>query len=175
MFLVEHPLTALIISLAILLFFKILFGLSNFLEKLDFSKKKPKNSKKEEKIEPAKTKSEEKAQEKVESKTTVSGNQKSIDSSNYLYDRFVVTPTNDDPKTCVDKISDAFLTPKDEKIIKDKKVEIHVEPVDLQKEKTSRVYEILQKYEDKQKLIEEFSNMSKEMKILLIENIINKM
>ena len=175
MFLVEHPLIALIISLAILVFFKILFGLSNFLEKLDFSKKKSKDNKKEEKIDSAKTKSEEKPQEKVESKTTASGNQKSIDSSNYLYDRFVVTPTNDDPKTCVDKISDAFLTPKDEKSIKDKKVEIHVEPVDLQKEKSSRVYEILQKYEDKQKLIEEFSNMPKEMKILLIENIINKM
>ena len=67
------------------------------------------------------------------------------------------------------------MTPKDEKSIKDKKVEIHVEPVDLQKEKSSRVYEILQKYEDKQKLLEEFSNMPKEMKILLIENIINKM
>ena len=73
----------------------------------------------EEQIDSAKTQSEEKPQEKVESKTTASGNQKSIDSSNYLYDRFVVTPTNDDPKTCVDKISDAFLTPKDEKSIKD--------------------------------------------------------
>ena len=43
MFLVEHPLIALIISLGILLFFKILFGLSNLLEKLQLSKKKSKD------------------------------------------------------------------------------------------------------------------------------------
>lgn len=176
MFLVEHPLIALIISLGILLFFKILFGLSNLLEKLQLSKKKSKDNKKEEKIEPAKVDKDEKSQQDaVAVQKSDGGNQKNAVESNYLYDRFVVTPTIDDPKTCDDKISDAFLSPKDAKNIKDKKVDIRVEPVDLQKEKSSRVYEILQKYEDKQKLLEEFSNMPKEMKILLIENIISKM
>lgn len=175
MFLVEHPLTALIISLGILMFFKSLFALSNILEKMNANKKKSKDNKKEEKSESVKTASDEKQQEKVEAKTSSSGGQKNSGETNYLYDRFVVSPTIDDPKTCADKISDAFLSPADAKNIKDKKVDIRVEPVDLQKEKSSRVYEILQKYEDKQKLIEEFSSMPKEMKILLIENIISKL
>lgn len=176
MFIVEHPVTALIIALGVLLAFKIIFAISNALEKYISSKKKSepvKADKKptEDKKEAVKS-SEEKPKETQEK--SVSSTQKTTSSNeNYLYDRFVVSPTRDDETKSCDKICSAFLEDKEAVDIKNKKLEIKVEPIE--EEKSKRVYEILSRYEDKDKLLDDFSSMPREMKLLILENILKKM
>lgn len=176
MFIVEHPVFSMIVALAVLAFFKILFWIGDFLSNLGNSKKSSpakKEDKKEEKKEdkaPAKTDNvTEKEIPKVNNAT------KADTSSNYLYDRFVVTPTNDDKNNCYQKINDAFIEVKQADAIKNNKVKIKVEPANLEIEKNKRIQEILSNAESRQKLLDEFSAMPKEMKIMMIENLIKKM
>lgn len=176
MFIIEHPVTALIIALGVLLAFKIIFAISNALEKFLSSKKKTapaKADKKptEEKKEPIKN-SEEKSKETQE-KGVSSTPKATTSNDNYLYDRFVVSPTRDDETKSCDKICNAFLEDKEADNIKNKKLEIKVEPIE--EEKSKRIYEILSRYEDKDKLLDDFSNMPREMKLLILENILKKM
>lgn len=175
-FIVEHPLIALIITLGVLIFFKLLFAISNFLENLGNSKKS--NAPKESKTD---TKKEEKATSKIteenpkEEKIKPICSVKTSSADNYLYDRFVVSPTKDDSRRNEDKICNAFLEDNEAKNIRDKKLDIRVEPLDIEKEKSKKVKEILLKYEDKEKLLDDFSNMPREMKLLILENIMKNM
>lgn len=174
-FIIEHPVIALIISLAVLAFFKILFAIGNYLENLGTSSKKS-DTKKDEKTVKKQVEDEKPKEENVkEEKIKPIENTKNIGSDNYLYDRFVLTPTSDDINRNEDKICHAFLEDKEAKNIRDKKLDIHVEPLDIEKEKSKRVKEILLKYEDKEKLLDDFSNMPREMKLLILENIIKNM
>lgn len=170
MFIVEHPVTALIIALLVLLSLKIIFGLSNLIEK---HKSKSKSDKKEE-VKKEDNKSSDESKTKTEGKSSESKG--TYGNENYLYDRFVISPTNDDSNRNCDKICNAFLNEKEANDIRDKKLDIHVEPLDIEKQKTKKVYEILQKYDDdKEKLLDDFSNMPREMKLLILENIMKNM
>lgn len=174
MFIVEHPVLALVITLGILIVLKTLFALSNYIEKV-LASKKP-TAKKEDK--PVETKP-------VSDNTPKESNEKAVPKNNtaktggncdnYLYDRFVVAPTRDDQTRSHDKICNAFLEDKEAVDIKNKKLDIKVEPLDLEQEKSQRVHEILMKYENKDKLLDDFENMPREMKLLILENIIRKM
>lgn len=183
MFIIEKPLQALIIALGVLLFFKILFFIANFLENLGGGKSKSKSAeKKEVKKEEIKTqKIEDSTAKNIASAKEVSNEKKDTKSSskgtldNYLYDRFVVEPTKEDKIFCENKINDAFLTQNDVDAIKQKKVKIRVTPVDVELEKSKRIEEILSTAETRQKLLDEFSSMSKEMKLMMLENIIKRM
>lgn len=174
MFIIEHPLKALFIALGALIFFKVLFAIANFLENLGGKKKS--EPKKETKKEPAKEEVKPVTKETSDSSknsavaTTIKSNY-----DNYLYDRFVVTPTIEDLQKNDAKISEVFLRDKEAKEIKDKKLDIHVEPLDVEKRKSARVYEILQKYESKDKLLDDFESMPREMKLLILENIMKNM
>ncbi len=174
MFILEHPLKALFIALGALIFFKVLFAVANYLENLG-GKKKP-EPKKETKKEPAKEEAKPAPKEPAEppKNNTVTTTIKS-NYDNYLYDRFVVSPTGEDLQKNDAKISEAFLRDKEAKEIKDKKLDIHVEPLDVEKRKSARVYEILQKYENKDKLLDDFESMPREMKLLILENIMKNM
>lgn len=169
-FIIEQPLIALIIALGVLIFFKLLFRISNYLEKLSASKKKS-DAKKDVKAEEKAVTTQSTKDEKSKTDTSV----KSSNGDNYLYDRFVVTPTRDDSYRNEDSICNAFLEDKEAKDIREKKLDIHVEPLDVEKEKSKKVREILLKYEDKDKLLEDFSNMPREMKLLILENIMKRM
>lgn len=169
-FIIEHPLIALIIALGVLIFFKLLFRISNFLEKHNTSKKKN-DAKKADKAEATSVDTQSPKDDKLKPDTSI----KTSNGENYLYDRFVVTPTTDDSYRNEDSICNAFLEDKEAKDIREKKINIHVEPLDIEKEKSNKVREILLKYEDKDKLLEDFSNMPREMKLLILENIMKRM
>lgn len=172
MFILENPVVALIIALGVLAFFKILFYLLNYLEK---TKVKSKSEKKEQ---PQASSDEKKdTNEKNNEKNSDKSVSSSIKSSgdNYLYDRFVTSPTTDDLCANKNKISTSFLADDEAKEIIEKKVDIKVEAVDIEKKKSQRIYEILNKYEDRDKLLDDFNSMPREMKLLILENIIKKM
>ena len=102
------------------------------------------------------------------------------DKNNYLYDRFVVNPTNDD---CIDlkSISDTFISDKELEKIRNEKIQIKVSPVErvtgcchVSKETKDKIENIDENRTARSKLLQEFDSLSKEMKLLLIENILKK-
>lgn len=92
---------------------------------------------------------------------------------NYLHDRFVVSPTSID---YVDdkKISDDFLSEKELD-------EIHADDViNKKKSQKENLHDRINQMtshnkETREKLLDEFEGLSREMKLLIIDNIINKM
>lgn len=175
---VDHPVRAIIVVLGVIAFFKIIFWLGDFLTNLGNSKKSSAPAKKEEKKEekpPVKTEKPIEKETTSKSISSANSNVKSDTNNNYLYDRFVINPTKDDKNNCYQKINDAFLENNVAEAIKNNKVKIKVEPADLNAEKNKRIQEILNNAESRQKLIEEFSAMPKEMKLLMIENLLKKM
>lgn len=175
MLLLEYPLTCLYIALGLLAFFLILFKLANKLEEM-VGKSKPKE-KKEDKKEPLKEKE---VTKDSEQKSKVLEDLPGDDKNNYLYDRFVVNPTIED-NIKVKSISDTFITERDLKEIKEKKTYIRVSPVQKiscgccvpDEEKSTLENVIKENKSSKSKLLKEFNSLSKEMKILLIENILD--
>lgn len=97
--------------------------------------------------------------------------------TNYLYDRFVDNPTNDD--SIEDKKNNAFLSVEESDEIKNKKVEIKVKPVENLSQKEALYKKIEQmtstNAEEKEKMLEEFEALPRTTKLMLIENIIQKM
>lgn len=174
MIILENPLLALIIALLVLIFFLVLFKILNHLEKVK-ENSKPKEKKSDSKVESIEKSGSEKSSDNksseilTNSNNTSSDNTKSAGDTNYLYDRFVISPTSDDKQVVDSNICSAFLDYKKADEIKNKKLEIHVDPVvDLDKDN-------LQKNIEKQKLLNEISSMSKEMKLLMLEDILKKM
>ncbi|MDY5676619.1 MAG: hypothetical protein SPK63_02380 [Eubacteriales bacterium] len=173
MIILEHPLMSLIIALLVLIFFLVLFKILNYLDKVK-EKSKPKEKKSDTKVESSEKSSSEKSDSSVKdagssSNSLAQDKSKVSGDTNYLYDRFVVSPTIDDKQVIDANICSAFLDIKKADEIKNKKLDIHVEPVvNLDKEE-------IQKNNEKQKLLNEISNMSKEMKLLMLEDILKRM
>jgi len=188
MYLIEHPLTCLYFALAILVFFLILFKISNLLEeylakkpakepKKKESKEKPSSAKESKEKEVKKEPVEEKksTEEKAESK--VLEDLPGDDKHNYLYDRFVLNPTADD-NIEIKSISDAFITEKDLKDIRNAKTYIRVSPVQklncgchISCGAQEKIEDIINENKSaRSKLLKEFDGLSKEMKLLIIEN-----
>lgn len=179
MLLLENPLLCLYIVIGLIIFFSLLFKLLNKLEEMkvknkEKSDKKDKKDSGEKKTEPVTEKKENK-EEKV--LPDLPGD----DKNNYLYDRFVVNPTHDD---CIrmKSISDTFISEKELEEIRSSKVQIDVSPVEkincccnVSKETTDKIENIVNENRSaRSKLLQEFDGLSKEMKLLLIENILKK-
>ena len=170
MLLLEYPLTCLYIALGLLVFFLLLFKIINKLEETKAKEKKPKETKKEEVVE--------KKEDSVKTLEDLPGD----DKNNYLYDRFVTNPTKDDDIQ-IKTISDTFITEKDLEKIRTSKTHIRVSPVQkiscgchVPSETSKKIeYMVNENKSARNKLLKEFDGLSKEMKLLLIENILNKM
>ena len=96
--------------------------------------------------------------------------------SNYLYDRFVSNPTSEDNIKKITK--KAFLEEEDYNNIKNRKIEIKVRDVEDLDVKNNALHSKIQQMtnenrETKERLLSEYENLSREMKLLLIENIMN--
>lgn len=98
--------------------------------------------------------------------------------NNYLYDRFVDRPTRDD-YVQDNKISDVFISENELNAAKNKDIKIHVNDGSLESDKSklySRINQMTSSnLETRERLLKEFEGLSKEMKLLLIDNIIQKM
>lgn len=98
--------------------------------------------------------------------------------NNYLYDRFVDNPTSDD-FVMEKKISDAFMSDKDLNAVQNYSANIKVNNVEHLDKKASLHQRISQmtsrNYDTRERLLQEFEGLSKEMKLLIIDNIIQKM
>lgn len=181
MLFVENPLKLLYVALGIMLFILALIKISNFFESLiaksksNTKKDKPKDEtvNTEKKLEDKKELKPEKSEECVIEDILVD----SKNMTNYLYDRFVIDPTLDDLIKDDIVISNTFLNDDDYSEIRDKKVKIKVEPVQTQTYSRENVYRRIQEItnnnrSEKEKMLDEFNNLPKEMKLLLIENIL---
>ena len=187
MFIIENPIISLIIALCILIFFKLLFKILNFLENLNLQKKskqKQQSSKtKETKDLTNKTNIEKESisnslnkdsEKETKKDNLLNAKNSNIELENYLYDRFVSKPTNIDNLRTDTNYRDAFL--------KKNVVEAVIDRKNFENKNTinkSDVEKNIDKLSDlkneKQKVIEEFNSMSKEMKLLIIENILQKL
>ena len=189
MYLIENPLTCLYLALGILIFFLILFKIGNLLEEYIAKKpakapKKKDSNEKTSKVTESKEKDTKKepveekkvAEEKAASK--VLEDLPGDDKNNYLYDRFVLHPTRDD-HIPIQSISDTFITEKDLEEIRNSKTYIRVSPVQKLNCGCHISYDTQDKIESiinenrsaRSKLLREFDGLSKEMKLLIIENI----
>ena len=171
MAIVEHPLRFLILALFLLIGLLIFFKVSDFLRNLSEKNKKKKESKPVEKKEEKSTevkKSEEPVKQSVEKiapehiNTTSNG-------YNYLHDRFVENPTVDDI-VCQSEHSSVFLTDDEYNKIRTEKIEIKVKEDGSLNGKIDAM--IKGNNSEKERLLSEFNNLSKEMKLLIIENIL---
>lgn len=98
--------------------------------------------------------------------------------NNYLYDRFVERPTKED-YVKENKISQAFMSEKEFDSVRNNDIKIRVKDNEFQSEKNKLYNRISQmtssNLETRERLLKEFEGLSKEMKLLLIDNIIQKM
>ena len=98
--------------------------------------------------------------------------------SNYLYDRFVDRPTSEDYIQPA-KISEAFMSENELNAVKNRDVKIRVNESSNESDKGKLYNRINQmttsNLQTREKLLKEFEGLSKEMKLLLIDNIIQKM
>ena len=178
MSIIERPIIWLIGVLGLLAFMLVLFKVLNFFENKNV-KSKGKSDKKEEKTPQKEDK--QVSESKESSEKIVDDEEVKSDYFNYLYDRFVVSPTSDD-KIKIKSISDAFLTQNECENIKNNKVHIEITPVKCLHDNCNEHKDIKSTIENiisenkttKSKLLEEFDGLSREMKLLLIENIMNK-
>ncbi len=177
---VTNPLKYLAFVWIGLIIMLLLFKFNNWVDDRTPKKKedKPKKSKEEtiKKIEEKTSDSlsvtkEKEAEKKEATKTEVFVN------TNYLYDRFVDNPTNDDK--IVDKKNSTFLSVEENEEIKNKKVEIKVKPVENLSQKEALYKKIEQmtstNADEREKMLEEFEALPRTTKLMLIENIIQKM
>ena len=190
----------LFIVLAIFLFSLILLcKIGNFISSLPVKEPKGKNkkvkqSKKEEKVEkePAKEAKQEPATNTTADSTLANVNTpiiinqypNSYDTyqnngyNNYLYDRFVDAPTNED-NIQQSKISEAFMSDNELNAVKNTDIKIRVKEDSLDSKKSKLYNRINQmttsNMETRERLLKEFEGLSKEMKLLLIDNIIQKL
>lgn len=169
MAIVEHPLRYLIIALFVLMGTFIFFKISDFLRNKKEKKKKETKpvEKKEEKV------VDNKKTDEVVAKSDESEKSQSINTTsngyNYLHDRFVVNPTNDDYVNKSEH-NDIFLTNDEYDKIRNEKIKIRVKEDCSLGNKVNAI--IKGDNSEKERLLGEFNNLSKEMKLLIIENIL---
>lgn len=107
-------------------------------------------------------------------------NNSGYSSDNYLYDRFVVSPTKEDYVTD-SKISDAFLSGDELKSIRDRNHKIQVgknnsDEVLSKNELYNKIQQMANKNtETKERMLKEFEELPNEIKLMLIGSIIEKM
>ena len=174
----ENPLKYIIPILITLIFFLLLFRFNNWVDERKVSDKKTKS-------EPAKADTkdkkelvnlkEEKEEEKIKDDIIVVNT-----NSNYLYDRFVENPTRDDVVETKDDVNSAFLSEEDARKIRFKQTKIRVGDVKVHSNEKELLYNKIEAMKNenlalKEKLLKEFNSLSKEMKLMLIENIIQNM
>ena len=98
--------------------------------------------------------------------------------NNYLYDRFVDRPTCED-HIQEKKISDAFMSDSELNAVRNRDIKINVNNSSYDSDKSklySRINQMTSSnLETRERLLKEFEGLSKEMKLLLIDNIIQKM
>ncbi len=175
----SNPLQILIPIWLVLILLLLLFKFNNWVDSRPAKKKedKPKKDKKEETIKKIDEKSSDalavtKEPEKVEAKKD-----EIFVGTNYLYDRFVVNPSEEDKID--DKKSELFLSTEESEEIKNKKVEIKVKPVESLSQKEAlyrKIEEMTNKnVDERERLLEEFESLPRNTKLMLIENIIQKM
>ena len=186
-----------LVVLFILALFLVLFKFGNWMEERPVKEPKKKKEKvKKEVVKEVKessadisitSKSKDSVDIKVDSSAasssaaSVSSNVEYYPSQNYLYDRFVITPTSDD--NVQTKKNTSFIDEDEAKRLRDEKLKIKVNDVvdisskDLKKNSLySRISEMAnENLQTKEKLLEEFEQLPREMKLLLISNIIQKM
>lgn len=97
---------------------------------------------------------------------------------NYLYDRFTLNPTSIDYVENK-KISEDFLSEEEVADI-NKNIEIKVQEVDASLSTKERLHKRISEMtshnkETREKLLDEFEGLSREMKLLIMDNIISKM
>lgn len=178
MLIIENPLRLLIIALCIMICLLLFFKIVNFCEKVNSKNKTKKDNKSA-----ASDKKQESIVEKKDGDAKNSDGEKVTDipfdsknMTNYLYDRFVISPTTDDAIYYQDNISQSFLSEEKYAEIRDKKVHIDVKPVESSQYSRNHLYRKIEELTsnnrlEKEKMLDEFNNLSKEMKLLLIENI----
>lgn len=177
---VTNPLKYLVLVWIVLIVLLLLFKFNNWVDDRTPKKKddKPKKAKEEtiKKIEEKSAESLSVTKGKDEEKK-VAPKEEIFVNTNYLYDRFVENPTKDD--IIEDKKNGAFLSAEESEEIKNKKVEIKVKPVENLSQKEALYKKIEQmtssNIEAKEKMLEEFESLPRTTKLMLIENIIQKM
>lgn len=186
-----------LVVLFILALFLVLFKFGNWMEERPVKEPKKKKEKvKKEVVKEVKessadisitSKSKDSVDIKVDSSAasssaaSVYSNVEYYPSQNYLYDRFVITPTSDD--NVQTKKNTSFIDEDEANRLRDEKLKIKVNDVvdisskDLKKNSLySRISEMAnENLQTKEKLLEEFEQLPREMKLLLISNIIQKM
>lgn len=205
---IDNPIELLIYVLIVLAILMLLFKFQNWLDARPVKEKK----KKEKKVKAKEVKIDEKKELNIVDKdgiiqedkdkvyneasadthkdSVVSGdsvgdqskNRNNSNFSNYLYDRFVTTPTIEDRITD-NKDFQGFLTDEEASDIKNRNIKINVNQVDEipnAKEGKNDLYKKIEQMasenlEAKEKMLQEFESLPKSMKLLLIENIIQKM
>lgn len=177
---IDNPIELLIFFLIFLAGIKLLFGFANWMEGRPIKEKKSKakdESTKTEKVEKVEEIKKEEKPVSIEVKKDVEVN----NNSNYLYDRFVVTPTIDD-NIAQKKKCENFLSDDEASKIRNRDIKITVKPVedisiDRKKDKLYKKIEQMasENLEAKEKMLKEFDELPKSMKLLLIENIMQKM
>ena len=174
----------LLFSLFALALFLLMFRFMSWFERL-----KPKEKKvKEKKVKSQETIKAITVEEELDSSKLVNNDKIKEDSQkvivvdkkevgNYLYDRFVESPSKEDSPQ-VKKTFNNFLTDEEFKNIRDNKVEIHVKQVETLSGDSRRNYlynrieeMATQNIDRKEKLLQEFDKLPREIKLMLIENI----
>lgn len=113
---------------------------------------------------------------------SITSNIKSANCPNYLYDRFVVSPTFDD-EVQEKSTFDGFLTDEEASDIKERNTKVDVkdvEDISSNNSQKDKLYKKIQQMasenvESREQMLAEFENLPKSMKLLLIENIMQKM
>lgn len=120
--------------------------------------------------------------EKNDSKPSIDGESViSTPYTNYLHDRFVTSPTKEDDVYFNPNISSAFLSEDEIEKIRNTKVRIRVKEDDKGNQDNPKevLYNKIEKMTNenvatKEKILKEFESLSREMKLLLIENIMQR-
>lgn len=113
---------------------------------------------------------------------SIASNIKTANCPNYLYDRFVVSPTLDD-EVGENGSFDGFLTDEEANEIKGRTVKVDVkdvEDISSNNSQKDKLYKKIQQMasenvENREQMLAEFEKLPKSMKLLLIENIMQKM
>lgn len=189
---IDHPVQSIMTAVGILVFFRVLFWFANQLENANLGSKS--NSKKIEK-EKTVVKDIKEVKEKVSSDTTKllsekekkddkniqvspdgtnASNNQSGKVSNYLYDRYVESPSAEDHFPYSSKMHDAFLSDSEIEAIQKRKIKIRVK--ENEEKSNNSVYKRLEELshenvDEREKLLNEFEHLPREMKLLIIKNI----
>ena len=172
---IENPLKYLILAVCVLFFLKLIFKITDLLsnKKIKTKKKKEPVKKETKASEPVKEDKSKELKEEVKK-------QEITNYSNYLYDRFVDNPSIEDECDSANIISEAFITDQEFEDIKNRTTTIKVNDVEDINATRNDLYSKIQamtneNQENKERLLNEFNGLSKEMKLLLIENIMQRM